>query len=198
MSAKTICYGALALTLFAALGCAGTASSNAASTKAPPAKKGVVNKGVVNKGVTSKGAANRRVANPAAQHCLKNGGKLRSVAGPGGKSAECYFSNGSFCDEWAHFRGECQPGKRWRFSCDAGASFVVEYMPKDKLTLSLRQRPGKHPTGKPAQETQIFMHQIRSGSGIRYVGEGYLFLSKGKQARLDKGKKPYLENCRVS
>jgi putative hemolysin len=50
--------------------------------------------------------------NPASVHCEQNGGKveLRQDAS-GGVAGVCTFPDGSECDEWAFFRGECQPGK---------------------------------------------------------------------------------------
>ncbi|MBM4431321.1 MAG: DUF333 domain-containing protein, partial [Chloroflexi bacterium] len=49
--------------------------------------------------------------NPASVHCERNGGtvELRQDAS-GGVSGVCVFPDGSECDEWAYFRGECKPG----------------------------------------------------------------------------------------
>jgi len=49
--------------------------------------------------------------NPASVYCAQKGGKLafrQDVAG--GVAGICVFSDGSECDEWAYYRGECQPG----------------------------------------------------------------------------------------
>jgi putative hemolysin len=48
--------------------------------------------------------------NPASVYCEQNGGtlELRQDAS-GGVAGVCVFSNGSECDEWAYFRGECKP-----------------------------------------------------------------------------------------
>ncbi len=55
------------------------------------------------------GSAN--LANPASVFCNDNGGKLEiRTAADGGQSGACIFPDGSECDEWAYFRGECQPG----------------------------------------------------------------------------------------
>ncbi len=57
----------------------------------------------------SPGSAN--LANPASVFCNDNGGKLEiRTAADGGQSGACIFPDGSECDEWAFFRGECQPG----------------------------------------------------------------------------------------
>lgn len=49
--------------------------------------------------------------NPASVFCEEQGGRLeiRDDAS-GGQVGICIFVDGSECDEWAFFRGECQPG----------------------------------------------------------------------------------------
>jgi putative hemolysin len=48
--------------------------------------------------------------NPASVYCEQNGNKLeiRTVA-DGSQSGVCVFPDGSACDEWAYYRGECGP-----------------------------------------------------------------------------------------
>ena len=50
--------------------------------------------------------------NPASVYCEQNGGRLdlRQDA-TGGVAGVCIFPDGSECDEWAYFRGECKPGE---------------------------------------------------------------------------------------
>jgi putative hemolysin len=51
------------------------------------------------------------MANPASVYCEKNGGKLElRQDASGGAAGVCIFPDGSECDEWAYFRGECKPG----------------------------------------------------------------------------------------
>ena len=51
------------------------------------------------------------IANPASVFCEANAGKLDIRTGPdGGQIGMCVFADGSECEEWAHFRGECKPG----------------------------------------------------------------------------------------
>jgi len=51
------------------------------------------------------------MANPASVHCEEQGHKLeiRSDA-EGNQFGVCVFPDGSECEEWAYFRGECAPG----------------------------------------------------------------------------------------
>ena len=48
--------------------------------------------------------------NPASVYCEQNGNKLEiRTAADGSQSGVCVFPDGSTCDEWAYFRGECGP-----------------------------------------------------------------------------------------
>jgi putative hemolysin len=48
--------------------------------------------------------------NPASVFCTQNGNKLEIVTAPdGSQSGLCIFQDGSSCDEWAYYRGECDP-----------------------------------------------------------------------------------------
>lgn len=49
--------------------------------------------------------------NPASAFCTENGNKseIRNAA-DGSQSGACVFADGSSCDEWAYYRGECGPG----------------------------------------------------------------------------------------
>jgi putative hemolysin len=48
--------------------------------------------------------------NPASVYCEQNGNSLEiQTAADGSQSGICIFPDGSTCDEWAYFRGECGP-----------------------------------------------------------------------------------------
>jgi putative hemolysin len=48
------------------------------------------------------------IPNPASVYCEQNGNKLEiQTASDGSQSGVCVFPDGSTCDEWAYFRGEC-------------------------------------------------------------------------------------------
>jgi putative hemolysin len=48
--------------------------------------------------------------NPASVYCEQNGNKLEIVTTVNGsQSGRCVFPDGSACDEWAYYRGECGP-----------------------------------------------------------------------------------------
>jgi putative hemolysin len=51
------------------------------------------------------------IANPASVHCMDLGGRLEIRHQPdGGEYGVCIFDDGSECEEWALFRGQCARG----------------------------------------------------------------------------------------
>ena len=53
------------------------------------------------------------LANPASVYCEENEGSLEIIDDPegGGQYGICFFDDGSFCEEWQFFRGECEKGQ---------------------------------------------------------------------------------------
>jgi len=50
------------------------------------------------------------ISNPASVYCEQNGNQLEiRTADDGSQSGICIFADGSACDEWAYYRGECGP-----------------------------------------------------------------------------------------
>lgn len=57
-----------------------------------------------------KQAQDLSMGNPASVNCEQKGGSLELRQDPsGGVMGICHFSNGSECEEWAFYRGECTP-----------------------------------------------------------------------------------------
>jgi len=50
------------------------------------------------------------ISNPASRNCEKQGGTLEIKDMPQGQIGMCIFPEGE-CEEWAYFRGECDPGE---------------------------------------------------------------------------------------
>jgi putative hemolysin len=48
------------------------------------------------------------MANPASTFCIESGGTLEIVETPEGQIGNCTLPNGTVCEEWALFRGECK------------------------------------------------------------------------------------------
>lgn len=61
------------------------------------------------------------IANPASVKCKDDGGLLEIVKGTDGEWGLCIFSDKSICEEWAYFRGECNPGKCFK-ECKASGT----------------------------------------------------------------------------
>lgn len=58
------------------------------------------------------GEAASAIPNPASVYCESQGYRLVIVNGPGGQYGVCVFPDGSSCEEWSFYRGEC--GQRYR------------------------------------------------------------------------------------
>ena len=54
-------------------------------------------------------SSDAQIANPASTYCIENGGTLKILETEGGQYGVCTI-NGTDCEEWAHFRGECPSG----------------------------------------------------------------------------------------
>ena len=52
-----------------------------------------------------------QLANPASVFCEENGGKLEIRDEADGQVGYCIFPDGSECEEWAYYRGECALGE---------------------------------------------------------------------------------------
>ena len=58
----------------------------------------------------SQPTAQPALPNPASVHCQEQGGRLEiRTAADGSQTGYCVFPDGSECEEWAFFRGECAP-----------------------------------------------------------------------------------------
>lgn len=58
----------------------------------------------------SGGESGAGVPNPASKFCEDQGYRLEMREESGGTAGYCIFPDGSECEEWAFFRGECGPG----------------------------------------------------------------------------------------
>ncbi len=53
------------------------------------------------------------IPNPASVYCTQQGNKHEiHIAADGSQSGTCSFPDGSVCDEWAYYRGECGPAAK--------------------------------------------------------------------------------------
>lgn len=54
---------------------------------------------------------NPGIANPASVYCIEHDGTLEIKDSPEGQYGLCLFEDGSSCEEWKYFRGECSKGE---------------------------------------------------------------------------------------
>ncbi|HLD76322.1 MAG TPA: DUF333 domain-containing protein [Candidatus Norongarragalinales archaeon] len=66
------------------------------------------------------------MANPAAVHCVNLGYENKIVDEPEGQSGVCVFPDGSSCDDWAFFRGDC--GRAFSACAKAGGNLGATLM----------------------------------------------------------------------
>ena len=72
--------------------------------------------------------------NPASVYCRQGGNQLEiRTAADGSQYGICVFPDGSICDEWAHYRGECGP--------------AVQVCPTPVTCVEATAQPGGHPGG---------------------------------------------------
>ena len=64
--------------------------------------------GCAQKTVEEKTGEKTQMANPASVYCEEQGNKLEIRTGEdGSQTGYCIFKEGTECEEWAYFRGEC-------------------------------------------------------------------------------------------
>ncbi len=70
---------------------------------------------------------NAGLANPASVYCTGLGYKLEMRQNENGTYGVCIFTDGSECEEWSLYRGEC--GQEWLPSPSSGCVCTMEYAP---------------------------------------------------------------------
>ncbi|HII14984.1 MAG TPA: DUF333 domain-containing protein [Nanoarchaeota archaeon] len=58
-------------------------------------------------GCSQKAPENAQIANPASVYCEEHSGTLELRNAPEGQTGYCKFADGTECEEWAYYRGEC-------------------------------------------------------------------------------------------
>jgi len=136
------------------------------------------------------------LANPASVYCEQQGNKLEiRTAADGSQSSACIFPDGSECEEWAYFRGECGPTQPsgptdapdpstyagWMEYTDSGYGFKFRYPPEWTAELDLRANSTTYQhliwlraPSKPVDGVQLMIAFERAGEnfGIQRTGVG--------------------------
>ena len=102
------------------------------------------------------------LANPASTFCTENGGTTRIINTMEGQRGECSFANGTTCEEWALFRGDCNvEGVSNTGHYSEGENEVkLVYRVKTKTAILLAPSLGYE---------NISLVQAISASGARYL-----------------------------
>ncbi len=138
---------------------------------------------------------------PAAVHCLKEGGKLdiRKDA-QGNEYGVCVFPDGTECEEWAFFRGQCKPGEQAHVGMpDPAAQYCVEH--GGKLEVRKDSQGNEYgvcvfPDGSVCEEWAFYRGECKPGERTT-VPERIVFAPGATSASLegevpDQGKAEYV------
>jgi hypothetical protein len=82
--------------------------------------------------------------NPASAFCEQQGYKLEiRTAADGSQAGICVFPDGSKCDEWTFFRGECTPSgsseidsNGWKIYTNDALGYSFQYPPETQVTIN--------------------------------------------------------------
>jgi len=101
--------------------------------------------------------------NPASVYCEEQGGTLEiRTDADGNQYGVCLFADGSECDEWAFFRGECQPGES--LADQAGiANPASVYCVEQGGTLDLESGMCSFPDGSQCDEWAFYRGDCQPG-----------------------------------
>jgi putative hemolysin len=122
----------------------------------------------------SSSRARTNVANPASVYCEQVGGRLEIRTDPeGGQYGMCLFSDGSECEEWALYRGECQSPASALFSVqEIIPGNLYDAYPIQEISPSVVIEPGEPSASGGRVEGTIKISGSASGLDKYFVGEG--------------------------
>jgi len=94
------------------------------------------------------------LANPAAVYCEEQGYTLEiRTDADGGQYGVCIFPDGSECEEWAFYRGECSPASE--AAVETPAAEEPTAVPAVTPTEVAVETPGQTPTGEVIQPSEM-------------------------------------------
>jgi putative hemolysin len=118
--------------------------------------------------------------NPASVYCEEQGYTVEMREGTGGVYGVCIFSDGSECDEWAYFRGECAPGEAAADGNMAGLPNPASvYCEEQGYTVEMREGTGGvygvciFPDGSECDEWAYFRGECAPGEGTALAEDGW-------------------------
>ena|GEM_PF-1186918 len=103
--------------------------------------------------------------NPASQYCVEQGGRVEIRTTEKGEVGYCIFPDGSECEEWAFFRGECKPGKPAPGMVNPASKYCIEHGGKLEIRTTEKGEAGYciFPDGSECEEWAFFRGECKPG-----------------------------------
>ncbi len=95
------------------------------------------------------------LANPAAVKCVEDRGELESYTTPAGEAALCVFEDNSICNQWAYYRGECEPGECFKVCKQIGTSMEGWYISCTDELIELAECGDKESEEEVSEEDEV-------------------------------------------
>ncbi len=111
------------------------------------------------------------LANPATVYCKEQGYEWELRTGTdGGQQGVCLFPDGSECDEWAYFRGECGPGDLDEAASAEAASDSQQKVP-GKPVIAWTGHVTSTPSGSQFDDYLVLMPEGSGEIGVTGLNE---------------------------
>jgi putative hemolysin len=121
------------------------------------------------RGECAPGGQDVGMPNPASQYCEEQGGKLEIRDEAGGQVGYCIFPDGSECEEWAFYRGECAPGAI-KSGSDVMPEAEGDLAQAEPAPSSAQDQP------QPTSDLQTPPKVVQYGDGYRFDQNGWIYL----------------------
>jgi putative hemolysin len=115
--------------------------------------------------------------NPASVYCEQQGFKVEiRTAADGNQAGFCLFPDGSECDEWTYFRGECTPASSTGSMPNPASAYCVEQGYKSEIRTAADGSQGGvciFPDGSVCDEWEFFRGDCAPSGSTQYDSNGW-------------------------
>lgn len=105
--------------------------------------------------------------NPASVYCEEQGGQLEMRENAQGTYGVCIFQDGSECEEWAYFRGECSPGSETEANAEEPETDQI--VEPDSLSMDVHAIYGRVVSSNTSVPAESILMITPAGFGSVYV-----------------------------